>query len=144
MLDSPALGLVLGWSWLRADSDSTGRSAVAGLVLFRIPPGRAAVAAAVVAHLHNSSSHQLQQHQWLPGPGVCWQLPVWHVTRAHVTNTHLIQQLPSIHHNLVRTSNTHFVKRQLAPDARRMSLNWWRHKLINSLPCRPGSFHKDG
>ena len=31
---------------------------------------------------------------------------------ARVTDTHLIQQQQSIDHNLVRTSNTHFVRHQ--------------------------------
>ena len=61
--------LVLGSSWLRADSSPGpgpgSSSAVAGLFC---SGSLAAVATAVVAHLHNSSSHQLQQQQWLPGP----------------------------------------------------------------------------
>ena len=56
------------------------------------------------------------------------------LTCAYVTKTHLIQQHQGIDHNLVRTSNTHFVRHQEPTAA--SECHWIDNKGINTKPWR--------
>ena len=100
---SPVLLVLLGQSWLMADSNSTNstHSAVAGLVLFRIPLLLAAAVGLIFTAPVTTTTTAMVTRAELMG-----------LTCAYVTKTHLIQQHQSIDHNLVRTSNTHFVRHQ--------------------------------